>query len=147
MWDDVGISRSEAGLARAIEALAELGAELGETGLPDSEPAFNLTWHDWLNLNSQIRVSEAIAWAALARESSRGAHFREDFPEAGDLEKSAYTVVRQGLDGLEVAMEPVDFSIVRPGQSLIADQAGAPPGASQGERAQRGEKGGKRTNA
>ena len=131
MWDDVGILRSQAGLTRAIAGLAELGAELAETGLPDSEPTFNLTWHDWLNLESQILVGEAIARTALARQDSRGAHFREDFPETDDLEKSAYTVVRRGPEGLEVGTEPVEFSIVRPGESLIADEAGAPPSAAQ----------------
>ncbi|MDH3917073.1 MAG: FAD-binding protein [Rhodospirillales bacterium] len=131
MWDDVGILRERAGLERAIAALDDLAAELDETGIPDGEPAFNLTWHDWLNLNSQILVSRAIAQAALAREDSRGAHFREDFPDAGDLEKSAYTVVRQTTDGLEVSQRPVAFTIVRPGESLIEGEAGAPPGAEQ----------------
>jgi len=134
MWDRVGILRDATGLTRAIKELSELSEELNETGLPDSERAFNLTWHDWLNLRSQIRIGEVIARAALAREDSRGAHFREDFPETDDLEKSAYTVVRQAAAGagagLEVSTEPVVFTIVRPGESLIAGEAGAPPPAN-----------------
>ena len=119
-----------------INELSDLTKDLNETGLPDSERAFNLTWHDWLNLRSQIRIGEAIARAALAREDSRGAHFREDFPETGDLDTSAYTVVRQGTagggaDGLDLSSEPVAFTIVRPGESLIAGEAGAPPAAAQ----------------
>jgi len=123
------------GLTSAINELSGLSRELNKTGLPDSERAFNLTWHDWLNLKSQIRISEVIARAALAREDSRGAHFREDFPETGDLDTSAYTVVRQGDPGgdggLEVTSEPVAFTIVQPGDSLIAGEAGAPPQVAQ----------------
>jgi fumarate reductase flavoprotein subunit len=132
MWDRVGILRDATGLTRAIKELSELSEDLNETGLLDSERAFNLTWHDWLNLRSQIRIGEVIARAALAREDSRGAHFREDFPETDDLEKSAYTVVRQAAAEaeLEVSTEPVAFTIVRPGESLIAGEAGAPPPAS-----------------
>jgi len=131
MWDDVGILRTEDGLKRAINGLSGLSRELNETGLPDSERAFNMTWHDWLNLKSQIRIGEVIARAALAREDSRGAHFREDYPETGDLDKSAYTVLRQEADGLKVTSEPVAFTIVRPGESLIAGEAGAPPTAAE----------------
>ncbi|MFQ6017008.1 MAG: L-aspartate oxidase [Kiloniellaceae bacterium] len=132
MWDDVGIIRNDEGLRRALDRLEDLSAELQESGIPESGTAFNLTWHDWLNLESQILVSEAIARAALARQESRGAHTREDFPETGDLQDSAYTVVRQVDSGLEITRAPVDFSIVRPGQSLIEGAAGAPPVAAQG---------------
>ena len=67
------------------------------TGLADGDRTFNLTWHDWLNLESLIDVSRVIARAALAREDSRGAHFREDFPGTGDLDATRY--VRVARDG------------------------------------------------
>jgi fumarate reductase flavoprotein subunit len=100
-------------------------AELMETGLADSDRAFNLTWHDWLNLESLIAVSRVIASAALARRDSRGAHFREDFPETGDLAATAFTRVRRTKDGLTVETVPVSFDIVRPGESLLESAIGA----------------------
>jgi fumarate reductase flavoprotein subunit len=134
MWDGVGILRTAEGIATALGELDALGAELRDVGLPSDDRAFNLTWHDWLNLDSLLTVSEVIAVAALAREDSRGAHYREDHPEAGDLAASRFTRVRladgQVAEGrLKRAMVPVDFAIVQPGQSLIEGEAGVPPTA------------------
>jgi fumarate reductase flavoprotein subunit len=131
MWEDVGVIRDAAGLTRAIAGLEALEAGLDETGLADADPVFNLTWHDWLNLKSQIAVSQAIARAAHLRENSRGAHYREDFPGEGELESSAFTVARERDGGLDVSAVPVDFTIVRPGESLIEGEAGVPPAAAQ----------------
>jgi succinate dehydrogenase flavoprotein subunit len=126
MWEDVGVMRTAEGLGRGLSRLNELEAELLETGLADQDRIFNLTWHDWLNLRSLVEVSEAITRAALARENSRGAHFREDFPEAGDLEGSCFTQISRAGETLSVAQTPVDFTVVKPGESLIDDEAGAP---------------------
>jgi fumarate reductase flavoprotein subunit len=123
MWDEVGVIRAAAGLRRGSAALDALEQELLATGLADGERAFNLTWHDWLNLRSLIEVSKTILAAAQQRENSRGAHFREDFPDAGDLATSSFTVVRQHGAGLSVSSEPVEFSIVRPGESLLPEAA------------------------
>ena len=116
MWEKVGIIRDAAGLRGALAELAAIGDELAHFGIADADRAFNLSWHDWLNLQSLVATSEIIAQAALAREDSRGAHFREDFPEAGALERSAYSSVRAGAG---VTMKPVAFTRVRPGASLL----------------------------
>ena len=123
MWDDVGVLRDAEGLRRALAALDQLEDELLASGVGPDNRVFNLTWHDWLNLRSLIEVSRAIALAALAREDSRGAHFREDFPETGALETSGYTVVQQRDGELETRQDPVAFTIVRPGESLIEEDA------------------------
>jgi fumarate reductase flavoprotein subunit len=125
MWDDVGIIRDEPGLNRALGALAQLEDELLATGVADSDRAFNLTWSDWLNLRSQIDISKVFAHAALKRENSRGAHFRSDFPDPGDLATSRFTIVRQRDRRLEVSDAPVEFTIVKPGQTLLKGQEAA----------------------
>jgi fumarate reductase flavoprotein subunit len=119
MWDDVGIIRDAASLARAEEQLNELDARLDATGVDGSMLAFNLTWHDWLNLKNLVLVSKSIRFAAMAREDSRGSHFRADFPDVRDLENSRYTCVgwREGRFTSET--RPVHFTRVKPGQSLL----------------------------
>jgi fumarate reductase flavoprotein subunit len=119
MWDDVGILRDAQGLARGVATLDALDAELSRTGVADGSRVFNLTWHDWLNLKSLVAVSRVIATAAAAREDSRGAHFREDFPQTGPLETSAYSVVRQVAGRLELSQRPVQFTRVKPGETLL----------------------------
>jgi fumarate reductase flavoprotein subunit len=123
MWDDVGVLRDAVGLKRGLSKLDAIEDELLAAGVPDGDRAFNLTWHDWLNLRSLVEVSKVIAKAALKRENSRGAHFREDFPGEGDLATSTYTVARQRDGALDIGEEPVKFTIVRPGQSLLKEAA------------------------
>jgi fumarate reductase flavoprotein subunit len=119
MWDDVGIVRNADGLRRALATLERLDAQLASIGVDGGDRGFNLAWHDRLNLGSLIDVSRAIALAALARENSRGAHFRDDFPEPGDLASSTYTVVRASGNRIDVAHAPVAFTRVRPGETLL----------------------------
>jgi fumarate reductase flavoprotein subunit len=120
MWNKVGIIRLGGELQAAAGELRDIDAVLDAHALgAKADRAFNLSWHDWMNLKSLVTTSQAIAAAALARQDSRGAHFRSDCPEAGPLEQSAYTSVRLAGDALEIAMKPVAFSRVRPGETLL----------------------------
>ncbi len=121
MWTDVGILRDARGLARARDRLGELDQRLDRTGVDGSDLRFNLTWHDWLNLKSLVLVSRAITEAATARENSCGAHFREDHPERGPPEQSAYTRLSLEEGRFRVTTAPVAFTRVRPGATLLAD--------------------------
>ncbi|MCA3247226.1 MAG: FAD-binding protein [Azospirillum sp.] len=123
MWEEVGIVRDAASLARARASLDAIGDELARAGVADATREYAMTWHDWLNLENLTLVSRAVRDAAEARTDSRGAHFRADHPTAGDLETSRYTLVRAMADGLRTSTEPVVFARVRPGQSLLKDAA------------------------
>jgi fumarate reductase flavoprotein subunit len=127
MWDEVGVVRDRASIERGIAEVEQIEAELLTTGVTDGDRRFNLTWHDWLNLRSLCEVSRVIALAALRRENSRGAHFRSDFPEPGDLITSTFTVARQrGGDGrIEISEQPVQFTHVKPGETLLRDHIAA----------------------
>ena len=123
MWQKVGIIRDAAGLRSAQAELDALQGELDRAGVADGNRAYNLTWHDWLNLKNLVATSRAIAEAALARSDSRGAHFREDHPQTGPLEGSSYTSLKLEGSKLAVGTKPVAFTRVRPGQSLLKDVA------------------------
>ncbi|HUD89127.1 MAG TPA: succinate dehydrogenase/fumarate reductase flavoprotein subunit, partial [Xanthobacteraceae bacterium] len=116
-----------ASIERGLLAIDLIEAELLETGVAGDDRQFNLTWHDWLNLRSLCDVSRVIALAALRRENSRGAHFRSDFPEPGELATSTFTVARQRADGsgIEIGDQPVQFTHVKPGETVLRDQIAA----------------------
>jgi fumarate reductase flavoprotein subunit len=123
MWDDVGILRTADGLARARHELNNLATMLSAMGVADTERRYNMTWTDRLNLENLVLVSRSICAAAAARQDSRGAHYREDFPQVSDPAGSRYTVVRADGDGFAVTTEPVAFTRVRPGESLLPQAA------------------------
>src|SRR5262245_51308609 len=119
MRDDVGILRTAQSLARGRAALDDLASELADSGVAGDDRRYNLTWMDRLNLENLVLVSRAIRAAADARCDSRGAHFREDFPGTPDLSSSRYTLVRNVNGDMAVTTEAVEFTRVRPGESLL----------------------------
>jgi fumarate reductase flavoprotein subunit len=125
MWDDVGVVRDRLRIERGLATLDSIEAELFATGVADRDRRFNMTWHDWLNLRSLCEISRVIALAAARRENSRGAHFRSDFPEPGDLATSTFTVARQKAGRIEMTDAPVEFTHVKPGETLIRDPIAA----------------------
>lgn len=123
MWEQVGIIRNREDMLRAQEELVSLDQRLERTGVESGTRAYNVTWHDWLNLKSLITVSRTITAAALSREESRGAHYRSDFPDMDDHDGQSFTTVRMRGDETVTERVPVEFTRVRPGQRLAGDLA------------------------
>lgn len=119
MWNDVGILRTGDSLARGKAALDSLATEIEACGVADTSRRYNLTWMDRLNLENLTLVSRAICAAADHRSDSCGAHFREDFPKASDLNTSRYTQARLDGDAITIGTAPVEFTRIRPGESLL----------------------------
>jgi succinate dehydrogenase / fumarate reductase flavoprotein subunit len=61
-----------------------------------------------LELPNLLTASEAIVRSALDRKESRGAHFREDYPNKDPAFAAVNTVIRKGPDGaMQVTREPI----------------------------------------
>ena len=98
MWRQVGPFRSHRGMTAALERIRAMrGVDLGDVPVP-GDAAFAIELTDWHELRAALHVAEAVTVAALAREESRGAHQRDDFPESSDrLRANQEIVERRGV--------------------------------------------------
>jgi succinate dehydrogenase / fumarate reductase flavoprotein subunit len=79
MQNLVGIFRTKEDLTRAMQELEKLKARAEKVSVEGSR-MFNPGWHLAQDLKSMLTVSEAVTRSAIAREESRGAHSRIDYP-------------------------------------------------------------------
>ena len=107
MQHNVGIVRDESEMRSALDHLKtfwERARHVGVTGNRD----FNPGWHTALDLKNLLTVAEAITRAALERKESRGAQFRDDYPEKDERFAKINSVIRKAEDGsMEVRLEPL----------------------------------------
>ena len=98
MWEDGGIIREEKGLVRALDAVEDIRMEasISLSQLSGKELV------DLIELRSAARVAAIILEAALTRRESRGAHFRQDFPNQNDAEWQGNLQVRLDPGGEKV---------------------------------------------
>jgi succinate dehydrogenase/fumarate reductase flavoprotein subunit len=83
MAEKVGPFRSDEKLRAAVDGLARLTEDIGETPISSAD-GFDPVLVDWLDLRNMLLVAQSIVLAALARTESRGAHQREDHPGLDD---------------------------------------------------------------
>jgi len=87
----VGIVRTENEMEEALDKITQLEARAARAGIGGNRQ-YNNGWHTAMDLGSMLIVSEAVTHAALLRKESRGAQFREDFPNK-DPEWGKYNIV------------------------------------------------------
>ncbi len=107
MQDLVGIVRNEAEMQKATSELKKLRERAAKVRVVGNRE-YNGGWHTALDLNNLLTISEAIALAAIHRKESRGAHFREDFPNK-DAESGTFNlVIRKDSGGrMEIVRQPI----------------------------------------
>ena len=98
MQDLVGIVRREDEMLQALEGIAKLWDRARKVGVMGNRE-FNPGWHTALDLKNLLTVSEAVTRAGLERKESRGAHFRDDFPEKDPAFAEVNTIISRAEDG------------------------------------------------
>ena len=107
MQDLVGIVRVEKDMALAIEKLADMKKRVAKVSAGGNRE-YNPGWHTAIDLRNLLTVSEAVALSAIDRKESRGAHFRDDYPEKVASEGTYNHTVRRAEDGsMQLAREPL----------------------------------------
>ncbi len=107
MQDLVGIVRNESEMLRALEGIHQLRERARRVRVYGNRE-YNPGWHTALDLAHLLTVSEATTRSAVERKESRGAHFREDYPDKDAASGKFNIVVRQGADGtMQVRREPL----------------------------------------
>jgi succinate dehydrogenase flavoprotein subunit len=111
MQDHVGALRSQAGLLRALDTIARLTGELGDSP-PGDGNRFDMRRIEWFDLRNMLLVARAVAEAALARIETRGAHQREDYPQLSpDWEFNQLAKLRDGRIMLSAAPSHVSAAV------------------------------------
>ena len=107
MQDLVGIVRMSDELNRALEEINKLKIRFQDIHV-SGHREYNNSWHTALDLKNMLIVSEAITISAIQRKESRGAHFREDYPNKDNTYAKKNTVIKKDLNGeMQVVQEPL----------------------------------------
>ena len=108
------VFRHEETLSEALSHIQSLRERYREVAIDNRGERFNTDLLDALELECLLGLAESVVASAMARKESRGAHFREDFPERDDENWLRHTLARKTDQGLRVAYKPVTITRFTP---------------------------------
>ncbi len=115
MSKGVGIFREEKGIKEAIEKVEEIRERAQKLKVYDRSSVFNTNLQQTLEFLNMVEVARTIAFGALERKESRGAHFRKDFPKRDDEKFLKHSVIKRREDGeLSISWKPVVITKFKP---------------------------------
>ena len=102
MQNLVGIVRREGEMQSALDCIQRLKDRARRVAVTGNRE-YNGGWHAALDLPHLLTISEVITRSAMERKESRGAHFREDYPQKNEVEgRSSVVVSRSGESEMNV---------------------------------------------
>jgi succinate dehydrogenase / fumarate reductase flavoprotein subunit len=117
MQKHCGVYRNRSLLEAGVNELTALQARAGQITLKDQSRVFNTARIEALELENLLLVARATMVSALAREESRGAHSREDFPQRDDdrwLKHTLYHLEHDQIDTKPVRLKPLTVESFKP---------------------------------
>jgi len=114
MTDRCSVFRNEKDLEAAMSEVKALKERYGEVTVDNHGDSFNSDLLEAMELESLLGIAETILLSASARHESRGAHFREDYPERDDENWLKHTLIRQTDRGPVISHKPVTITRFEP---------------------------------
>jgi succinate dehydrogenase / fumarate reductase flavoprotein subunit len=114
MMDHVGVFRIELQIREAVTKIHELQARYRRVSLQDKGKQFNTELLEAIELSYLLDLAEVTAESALARQESRGAHSREDYPQRDDENWLKHTLAYRTGRGVELKYKPVTITRFQP---------------------------------
>ena len=110
----LGVFRTGAELAEGVQKIKKLQERFRRIKVVDKGRVYNSNLTNVLEIENLLDLAEVMLAAALAREESRGAHARRDFPTRDDDKWLKHTLVRWTADGLRLDYKPVTITMWKP---------------------------------
>jgi len=114
MFDEAFVVRTGDGLRKATEAIRGLKERYARAGIQDRSRTFNTDLMEAIELGFMLDCAELVAAGALAREESRGGHYRSDFPTRDDVNWLKHTLAYLEPEGVRMASKPVTITRFEP---------------------------------
>ncbi len=111
MVENVFVFRDGNGLKKAINNIKALKEKAARLSVPNFK-RFNIEWVNGIEFFSTIQCAEIISESGLFREESRGFHYRNDFPNKGDVPK--HTTARFDDGKINLFFSPVILNRMKP---------------------------------
>jgi succinate dehydrogenase / fumarate reductase flavoprotein subunit len=114
MMDDCGVFRTDEGLRRLTPVVRDLKDRYKRVRVQDQGTIFNTDLLEAREVGYLLDCAEATVASALARTESRGAHYREDFPERNDSDWLKHTLAFAAEGGPRLKTRPVTITRFEP---------------------------------
>jgi succinate dehydrogenase / fumarate reductase flavoprotein subunit len=114
MMERCSVFRTQEGLTEAREAIRGLRERYREIGVSSEGRRFNFEVLEALELGNLLDLAQVMVESALFREESRGAHYREDFPERDDENYLVHTFAFRDGEEVRIEKKPVTLGRFEP---------------------------------
>ena len=107
MYQRAFVVRDETGLKQAATELANLRDRYEQLGAQDKGSVYNTDLMETVELGFLLDCAETLVTAALARDESRGGHYREDHPLRDDANWLQHSLAYREGNGIRLEHKPV----------------------------------------
>jgi len=114
MENHVGIYRDESSLKEGCRIIGHLKERLKNGIVEDKDRVYNTELVSALEMDFMLDIAETIPYSALARQESRGAHSRTDFPKRDDLRFLKHSMAYSSVGPPRIDFSPVTITRWKP---------------------------------